>query len=105
VHRGVEGGKHVLCEKPPARSPEEGRAILKAAERAGRLLATGFSYRFYPAIVKAREILRFLMIGELDHIRSYTGRPGGSEFTHPWVHDVEVMEGGALVDTASTPST
>jgi predicted dehydrogenase len=51
----LEAGKHVLCEKPPARSPEEGRAILEAAERSRRLLATGFNYR--PAIVKAREIL------------------------------------------------
>lgn len=94
----LEAGKHVLCEKPLARSPEEGRAIVEAAERSGRLLATGFNYRFYPAIVKAREILDSGRIGELDHIRSYTGHPGGSEFTHPWVHDVGVMGGGALVD-------
>jgi predicted dehydrogenase len=94
----LEAGKHVLCEKPLARSPEEGRAILKAADLAGRLLATGFNYRFYPAIVKAREILDSGLIGDLDHIRSYTGHPGGSEFTHPWVHDVDVMGGGALVD-------
>jgi len=94
----LERGKHVLCEKPLARSPAECRLILEAAERSGRLLATGFNYRFYPAIVKAREILDSGLIGDLDHIRSYTGHPGGSEFTHPWVHDVDVMGGGALVD-------
>ena len=94
----LEGGKHVLCEKPLARSPAECRPILEAAERSGRLLATGFNYRFYPAIVKARKILDSGLIGELDHIRSYAGHPGGSEFTHPWVHDVDVMGGGALVD-------
>ena len=94
----LEAGKHVLCEKPLARSPEEARPILEAAERSGRLLATGFNYRFYPAIVKAREILDSGLIGELDHIRSYTGHPGGREFSHPWVHDVNVMGGGALVD-------
>ena len=94
----LERGKHVLCEKPLARSPAECRLILEAAERPGRLLATRFNYRFYPAIVKAREILDSGLIGDLDHIRSYTGHPGGSEFTHPWVHDVDVMGGGALVD-------
>lgn len=94
----LEAGRHVICEKPLARSPEEGRAIVEAAERAGRLLATGFNYRFYPAIVKARVILDSGRIGELDHIRSYTGHPGGREFTHPWVHEVDVMGGGALVD-------
>lgn len=94
----LEAGKHVLCEKPLARSPEEGRPILEAAERSGRLLAVGFNYRFYPAIVKAREILDSGLIGELDHIRSYTGHPGGREFSHPWVHEADVMGGGALVD-------
>jgi len=94
----LEAGKHVLCEKPLARSPEEGRPILETAERSGRILATGFNYRFYPAVVKAREILDSGLIGELDHIRSYTGHPGGREFSHPWVHDPHVTGGGALVD-------
>ncbi len=93
-----EHGKHVLCEKPLARNPQECRQILAAAQLRKRHLATGFNYRFYPAIVMARRILHSGCIGELDHIRSYAGHPGGSEFTHPWVHDVNVMGGGALVD-------
>lgn len=96
--RALESGKHVLCEKPLARTPAECRQILEAAERSGRMLATGFNYRFYPAILKAREIFDSELIGELDHIRSYAGHPGGSEFTHPWVHDVGMMGGGALLD-------
>ncbi|NDQ56922.1 MAG: Gfo/Idh/MocA family oxidoreductase [Acidipila sp.] len=91
-------GKHVLCEKPLARSPEEGRQIVEAARAAKRHLATGFNYRFYPAIAAAKSVLDSGRIGELDHIRSYAGHPGGTEFTHAWVHDVKVMGGGALVD-------
>ena len=94
----LERGKHVLCEKPLARNLQECRQILQASQGAGRHLATGFNYRFYPAIATAREILLSGQIGELDHIRSYAGHPGGREFTHPWVHDVTVMGGGALVD-------
>jgi predicted dehydrogenase len=94
----LRAGKHVLCEKPLARNAEEGRKIVDAARAAKRHLATGFNYRFYPAIVTARGILDSGRIGELDHVRSYAGHPGGSEFTHPWVHDVKVMGGGALVD-------
>jgi predicted dehydrogenase len=94
----LRAGKHVLCEKPLARNPEECRTILEAARQSGRHLATGFNYRFYPAILAAREVLDSGRIGELDHIRSYAGHPGGSEFTHPWVHDPAVMGGGALVD-------
>jgi len=91
-------GKHVLCEKPLARNPLECRQILQAMQKAGRYLGTGFNYRFYPAIKVLRQTLRSGLIGELDHIRSYAGHPGGREFTHPWVHDVNVMGGGALLD-------
>jgi predicted dehydrogenase len=94
----LERGKHVLCEKPLARTPTECRAMLTAAAQNERVLATGFNYRFYPAIRKAREILDAGVIGELDHIRSYAGHAGGKEFTHPWVHDVNVMGGGTLLD-------
>jgi len=94
----LEQGKHVLCEKPLARNPEEGRQIADAARRHQRLLGTGFNLRFFPPIVKAREILDSGQIGELDHIRSFAGHPGGSEFTHPWVHDANVMGGGTLLD-------
>jgi predicted dehydrogenase len=94
----LQHGKHVLCEKPLARSPAECRSIVEAAQRPGRLLATGFNYRFYPAIVTAKRILDSGQIGELDHVRSFAGHPGGSEFTHPWVHDATTMGGGTLVD-------
>jgi predicted dehydrogenase len=94
----LEAGKHVLCEKPLARNPAECRQLVHAAGRAGRLLATGFNYRFYPAVARARQILDAGLIGDLDHVRSLAGHPGGSEFTHDWVHDPEVMGGGALLD-------
>jgi predicted dehydrogenase len=94
----LRAGKHVLCEKPLARNPEDCRSLLDAAKESGRHLATGFNYRFYPAVLAAREVLDSGRVGELDHIRSYAGHPGGNEFTHPWVHDVRVMGGGALLD-------
>jgi predicted dehydrogenase len=94
----LEHGKTVLCEKPLARTPAECRQILEASRRHGRLVATGFNYRFYPAIMKMREVLDSGLIGELDHVRSYAGHPGGREFTHAWVHDVDVMGGGTLLD-------
>ncbi|MGH9793104.1 MAG: Gfo/Idh/MocA family protein [Candidatus Acidiferrales bacterium] len=98
VTGAVERGKHVLCEKPLGRYPDECRQMVAAAEKAGRYLGTGFNYRFYQAIVSAKEVLDSGRIGELDHVRSFAGHPGGKEFTHPWVHDVTIMGGGALLD-------
>jgi predicted dehydrogenase len=94
----IEAGKHVLCEKPLTPGPEEGRQVLAAAERAGRVLATGFTYRFYPAVATARAALDRGLIGDLDHVRAVSGHPGGAEFTHPWVHEAGATGGGTLMD-------
>jgi predicted dehydrogenase len=90
-------GKHVLCEKPLARTGEECRRIVEAARGTGRLLATGFNYRFYPSIVKARELLDAGVIGRLDHVRSYAGY-SATEHSQAWLHDATVMGGGVLRD-------
>src|SRR5947209_2073007 len=39
----LDSGKHVLCEKPLARTPAECGLILEAARRNDRILATGFN--------------------------------------------------------------
>ncbi len=93
----LEAGVHCLIEKPLARTPEEGRQLLEAAEASGKLLATGFNYRFYPSVMKAAEILADGRIGDLDHIRSYTGY-SAAEHSHDWLHDPAVMGGGVLRD-------
>jgi predicted dehydrogenase len=93
----LKAGKHVLCEKPLARTLDECHQMLDAAENSGMFLATGFNYRFYPSILKARELFDSGLIGELDHIRSYTGYTA-ADHNHDWLHDHDVMGGGALRD-------
>lgn len=93
----LKAGKHVLCEKPLARTLEECQDMLNAAEQSNKYLATGFNYRFYPSVMKARELLDSGIIGELDHIRSYTGY-SATEHSQEWLHDVKIMGGGALRD-------
>jgi predicted dehydrogenase len=90
-------GRHVLCEKPLARSAAECKEIVAAADGHGRFLACGFNYRFYPSIQKARELLDSGTIGDLDHIRSYTGY-SAAEHGQAWLHDPDIMGGGALRD-------
>jgi predicted dehydrogenase len=95
--RALEAGKHVLCEKPLARTPAECRAMVDAASRSGRVLATGFNYRFYPSFALARDYLSRGAIGELSHVRSYGGY-SATGHNQPWVHDAQVVGGGALHD-------
>ncbi|MDP9177005.1 MAG: Gfo/Idh/MocA family oxidoreductase [Gemmatimonadota bacterium] len=91
----LHAGKHVLCEKPLARDPAECHKMLDAATETGRVLATGFNYRFYPSFRLAREWLHAGRIGDLSHIRSYGGY---SVHDQPKVYEAEVVGGGALHD-------
>jgi predicted dehydrogenase len=44
--KALRNGKHVLCEKPMARTLEDCDAMLRAAEEAGKVLQIGFVRRF-----------------------------------------------------------
>jgi UDP-N-acetylglucosamine 3-dehydrogenase len=67
MHMGVvvdalEGGKHVLVEKPFADSLRNGEAMVKKAAAEGRLLAVGYIERFNSAVRKLKEIVDFSQI-------------------------------------------
>src|SRR4029453_18725739 len=68
--KALEAGKHVLCEKPLTRHPEEANAAFDVAERTGRLLSEAFMYRHNPQTAKVVELVRGGAIGELRLIRS-----------------------------------
>jgi D-xylose 1-dehydrogenase (NADP+, D-xylono-1,5-lactone-forming) len=68
--RAVEAGKHVLCEKPLSRHPEEVEQAFDAAERAGRLLSEAFMYRHNPQTDRLSELVRGGAIGELRVVRT-----------------------------------
>ncbi len=68
--RALEAGKHVLCEKPLDRRPEEVERAFDAAERADRLLMEAFMYRHHPQTKKLKEIVEGGRIGELRLIRA-----------------------------------
>src|SRR5579884_2831598 len=55
--RALDAGKHVLCEKPLSRQPEEVVAAFDAAERNGRLLSEAFMYRHNPQTARIVELV------------------------------------------------
>src|SRR5205085_2100083 len=61
----LEAGKHVLCERPLARSAAEAAQMLKAAKKADRTLACAVQHRFRP---DAQLLRTFVAKGELGDI-------------------------------------
>jgi predicted dehydrogenase len=93
--RALDGGKHVLCEKPLDRSPSEVERAFDAADRAGRLLMEAFMYRHHPQTTRALELVRSGAIGDLRLIRSSFG------FNARGADNVRLqadLDGGALMD-------
>ena len=56
--KALRAGKHVLCEKPMATTPEDCEAMVQAARESGRFLMIGQNQRLAKAHVKAREIIQ-----------------------------------------------
>ena len=61
----LEAGKHVLCERPLARSGAEAAAMAKAAKKADRLLMCALQHRFRP---DAQLLRKFVDKGDLGDI-------------------------------------
>jgi len=68
--RALEAGKHVLCEKPMSRHPEEVEAAFDAADRAGRHLSEAFMYRHNPQTKRLRQLIEEGAVGDVRLIRS-----------------------------------
>jgi predicted dehydrogenase len=66
----VEAGKHVLCEKPLARTVDEAKAVTQAAKRAGVKHMTGFNYRFLPAVRLAKRMIERGDLGKILQFRA-----------------------------------
>ena len=68
--RSLEAGKHVICEKPFSKRPDDVEAAFDAAERTGHLLTEAFMYRHNPQTAKLVELVREGAVGELRVVRS-----------------------------------
>ena len=91
--RALEAGKHVLCEKPLDRRPEQVERAFDAADRSRRLLMEAFMYRHN---VQTRKLLELLpQIGRLQTIRATFAFSLADETNVRMLAD---LDGGSLMD-------
>jgi predicted dehydrogenase len=94
----LQAGKHVLCEKPLARSAVEAQSMVDAAKKAGKTLMVCFNYRFREDARWLKALSNEGKLGQVYFAKAgwlrNTGIPGfGSWFTQK-----EQAGGGPLID-------
>jgi predicted dehydrogenase len=93
----ARAGRHVVCEKPIARTLADGQSMIDACEAAGVRLFIAHVVRFFPEFDRARQVLASGALGELGVVRSVRGGapPGHSS----WFADF-AQSGGVILDVA-----
>lgn len=95
VRLALDAGKHVLVEKPIARTLGESDEMIAAARAAGRILMVAEQFHFMPAFRHVRALIEGGRLGPLRELhliaRGFARRTG-------WRLDRERTGGGALID-------
>ncbi len=99
----AQAGKHVFCEKPLARSAEEAKRMLDAVQAAGVKHMVAHNYRFVPALIVARDMVRNGELGEIYHFRAQYLQEWimDPDFAAVWRLQGDVAGSGALGDLGS----
>ncbi len=94
----VRAGKHVVVEKPGARSVAELEPLVARARDARVVVKVGLNHRFHPAAQKARAILDAGDCGDVMFIRGRYGHGARVGYDKEWRADPEKSGGGELLD-------
>lgn len=94
----AEAGKHVLVEKPAARTATELEPVMAVAETKGVRVRVGFNHRYHRALRKAKEIINSGELGELMYIRARYGHGARVGYDKEWRANPALSGGGELID-------
>lgn len=96
----ANAGKHVLCEKPMALDTKECDEMIAACHTNNVKLGIAYYRRFYPLIVRVREIIESGQIGQVAVVQINAFEYFDPPADHPrrWLLDREKSGGGPLID-------
>ncbi len=94
----VNAGKHVLVEKPGARTVSELDTLSSAAAARGCQVRVGFNHRYHPAFQRARALVDAGELGALMFARARYGHGGRPGYDREWRADPARSGGGELID-------
>jgi predicted dehydrogenase len=65
----LKAGKHVICEKPLARTGPEAKTMFEAAQKSGVIHMVAFNYRRTPGVALAKKLIEEGRIGKILNFR------------------------------------
>lgn len=103
VRAVTAAGKHVFCEKPVGRTPQETAEIEHLARQAGVMSFVGFNYRWAPMVQYAKQLIDEGRLGKITHYRGrFFAMYGSNPLGHlTWRFKQEYAGSGVLGDIMS----
>lgn len=93
----MEAGKHVMCEKPMAKTADEAHAMVEAMQRTGKKLTIGYQNRFRPDSQYLKTISENGDLGEVYNAKAHAIRRRAVPTWGVFL-DEEAQGGGPLID-------
>jgi predicted dehydrogenase len=98
VLASAEAGKHVLVEKPAARSSTELEPVIELVAKRGVKVHVGFNHRYHQSLRKAKELVSSGALGDLMFLRARYGHGARVGYDKEWRADPALSGGGELID-------
>ena len=93
-------GKHVMCEKPMAKTAADAKRMLDAARDTGKKLTIGYQNRHTGPMLAAQDYIRSGELGEIYYANCYALRRRGTPNWGVFL-DEEAQGGGPIIDIAT----
>lgn len=93
----LEAGKHVMCEKPMAKTAAEARAMLEASKRTGKKLTIGYQNRYRDEVQYIKNIVNRGDLGEIYYAKAVAIRRRAVPTWGVFLNEYE-QGGGPLID-------
>ena len=93
----LEAGKHVMCEKPMAKTYAEAKAMLDAAKRTGRKLTIGYQNRHTPQALYVKQACDEGVLGDIYYANAIALRRRAVPTWGVFLNEEE-QGGGPLID-------
>ncbi len=95
----LEGGKHVLCEKPLATRAADAERVVLAAKKAGRKLTVGHQWRFRPHCLYIKGLCERGLLGDIYYVKALDlrrrSRPSWGQYMSKAANGGGIMMDGA----------